>query len=189
MRAAVIYATRQGQTRRIAEHIAAQLRLRYVDVDVRNVKDDPIVDWSRYGVVCVAASVHIGRHEPEMTTFVRQNRTHLERLDAAFLSVSLSEAGAENTTAPPERRRESAADVDRMIDKFIEDTGWKPEHTLAVAGALAYSRYNVVVRFLMKQVARQAGASTDTSRDHEFTDWHTVDRFVDDLVPSSGRQP
>ena len=158
------------------------------DVDVRNVKDDQVVDWSRYAVVCVAASVHIGRHEPEMTTFARQNRTHLERLDAAFLSVSLSEAGVENPDAPIERRRESAADVARMIDKFIENTGWKPEHTLAVAGAPAYSRHNVIVRFLMKLIARQAGA-TDTSRDYEFTDWHSVDRFIGDLVPTTGRQP
>jgi hypothetical protein len=40
----------------------------------------------------------------------------LERIPTAFLSVSLSEADAEDTSAPPERRAQAAADVERMID-------------------------------------------------------------------------
>jgi menaquinone-dependent protoporphyrinogen oxidase len=53
---------------------------------------------------------------------------------------------------------------------------------LPVAGALAYSRYNFIIRFVMKQIARKAGAPTDTSRDYELTDWPTLDRFVTDAA-------
>lgn len=44
MTAAIFYATREGQTRRIAEHIASQLRATQVDVDVYdvNVLSSPI---------------------------------------------------------------------------------------------------------------------------------------------------
>ena len=187
MRAAVFYATRQGQTHRLADHVAAELDRLGIHTDVRNVREQPMVDWSRYDVAFVAASVHLGRHEPEMLAFVRQHRQELERLDAAFFSVSLSEAGAEDRTMPFEQRMKSAADVAQMIDRFVEDTGWKPQHTLPVAGALAYSRYNFIVRFLMKRIARKAGAPTDTSRDYEFTDWWSVDRFAVDQVTHSGR--
>ena len=69
-----------------------------------------------------------------------------------------------------------------MIDVFVRDTGWRPEHALSVAGALAYSKYSLLVRFLMKQIARRAGAPTDTSRDYEFTDWQALDRFVGGLA-------
>ena len=187
MKAAVFYATREHHTRRVADHIAGELGRFGIETDLLDVRYAPIVDWTRYTWVFVAASVHLGRHEPEMIAFVKRYRPELERLDAAFLSVSLSEAGAEDVTAPMEQRMESASDVGRMIDRFIENTGWKPAHTLPVAGALAYSQYNFLIRFVMKRIARKAGAPTDVSRDYELTDWPIVDRFVDRLVSHSGR--
>ncbi len=183
MRVAVFFATREGQTRRVAERIAVDLRRRHVDVDVYDVKTlhSPI-DWSQYATACVAASVHGGHHEKEMVAFVRRHREELERRSAAFVSVTLSEAGAEDLRATPARRQQASADVQRMIDVFLQETGWRPDLVLPVAGALAYSRYNVIIRFVMKRIARAAGASTDTSRDHEFTDWPAIDRFVGDVI-------
>jgi menaquinone-dependent protoporphyrinogen oxidase len=37
----------------------------------------------------------------------------------------------------------------------------------------------------MKRIARKAGAPTDTSRDHEFTNWPALDRFVEDMATRS----
>ena len=72
MRAVVFYATREGQTRRIAEHIASGLRAHHVEVDLHDVRTPPpSIDWSRYDWACVAASVHAGHHEPEMIAFVK----------------------------------------------------------------------------------------------------------------------
>ncbi len=39
-----------------------------------------------------------------------------------------------------------------------------------------------LIRFVMKRIARSEGASTDTSRDYEYTDWSAVARFGDALV-------
>jgi menaquinone-dependent protoporphyrinogen IX oxidase len=36
----------------------------------------------------------------------------------------------------------------------------------------------------MKRIAKAQGASTDTSRDHELTDWEALDRIVDEVVPN-----
>ena len=66
-----------------------------------------------------------------------------------------------------------------MIDAFLGDTGWHPCRTSAVAGALVYSKYNFVVRYIMKRIARQAGGDTDTSKDYVYTDWKRLDEFVD----------
>ena len=117
-----------------------------------------------------------------MITFVRRHRPELERRSAAFISVTLSEAGAENLMRSDAERERAAADVQRMIEVFVKATGWRPARSLPVAGALAYSRYNVFVRFIMKRVAREAGAPTDTSRDYVFTDWPALDRFVATLA-------
>ena len=183
MRTVVFYATREGHTRRIAEHIASDLRRREHDVEIYDVKAvAESIDWPPYDWACVAASVHAGHHEPEMIAFVKQHRQALERLQAAFLSVTLSEAGAEDTRASKERRAQSAAEVQAMIDVFVQETGWRPARVLPVAGALAYSRYNFLIRFVMKRIARKAGAPTDTSRDYEFTDWPALDAFVGDAA-------
>jgi menaquinone-dependent protoporphyrinogen oxidase len=182
MTAAVFYATREGHTRKVAERIAAELRARGALVDLFDVGACLPPDWSRYSAACLAASVHIGRHEKEMVAFARAERDALVRLDAAFVSVSLSEAGAENPRRSVDERRKAAEDAQHMIDVFVHETGWHPEHVLSVAGALAYSKYNLLVRFLMKQIARKAGAPTDTSRDYEFTDWPALDRFAGEIA-------
>ena len=136
MRAAVFYATREGHTRRVAEHIAAALRAGHLDVDIYDVNRlaSPIA-WSAYMTACVAASVHAGHHEREMIVFVKRHREDLARLSAVFLSVTLSEAGAEDPKAPNERRAQAAADAQRMIDVFIEETDWRPARALPVPGA------------------------------------------------------
>jgi menaquinone-dependent protoporphyrinogen IX oxidase len=115
MRAVIFYATREGQTRRIAEHVAAEVRARAHDVELYDVRTlTGSIDWPAYDWACVAASVHAGHHEPEMIAFVRSPRQALEQLEAAFLSVTLSEAG-EGVHAPKERRGQAAADAQRMI--------------------------------------------------------------------------
>jgi menaquinone-dependent protoporphyrinogen oxidase len=117
-----------------------------------------------------------------MVRFVRANRSELDPIPSAFLSVTLSQAGAQRPGESPERRRQFADDVDKMIGVFLKETGWSPKHILPVAGSLAYRRYNPIVRFIMKRIARKAGADTDTSRDYEYTDWIALDRFVDQIA-------
>jgi len=185
MTTAIFYATREGHTRKIAERIAADLRTRGALVDLFDVRDCAEPDWARYATACLAASVHVGHHEREMVAFAARHRDALTRLDAAFVSVTLSEAGAEDPRRSAAERQAAAADAQRMIDVFVGETGWRPEHALPVAGALVYSKYNFLVRFLMKRIARKAGAPTDTSRDYEFTDWPALDRFVDEFAARS----
>ena len=76
-----------------------------------------------------------------------------------------------------------------MIDEFVEDTRWRPAHIKPVAGALLYSKYNPLVRFIMKRIAKEAGGATDTSRDYEYTDWVGLDRFVDELADELSSAP
>ena len=188
MKAAVFFATREGQTSKIADRIAEHLRAHGVAVDVVNVRKPTVpLDWSDYATAFVAASVHALHHEPEMIEFVRRYRDELRRVGAVFISVSMSEAGAEDMKAPAERRERSAADAQRMVDVFIKETGWAPERYLRVAGALLYTQYNFLVRFVMKRISRQNGGPTDTSHDYEFTDWPAIDRFVDEVMSSMAR--
>jgi len=182
----VLYATREGQTRRIAEHIASTARTggRPVEViDAANIPEGFSLDV--YSAAFLAASVHRQRHEKEMVEFVKRHIDELDRIPTAFLSVSLSEAGAEDTTAPRKCRAQAVLDVRKMVQRFLVETGWRPTRVLAVAGALPYSKYNFLMRFIMRRIARHAGGDTDTSRDYEYTDWAAVDALVERLAPVS----
>jgi len=179
----VVYATREGQTRRIAEHLGATIRARGHAAEVVDAAHLPAAfSLDAYSAAIIGASVHQGRHEREMVKFVKLHRSELEQIPAVFLSVSLSEAGVEDPAASPERRAQASADVERMIQDFLTETGWHPAKIKAVAGALLYTKYNFLLRFVMKRIARASGGSTDTSRDHEYTDWEALDRLVDELL-------
>jgi len=190
MKTVVFFATREGQARRVAEHISDTVHDRGVAADLFDVRDGrgPI-DWMAYETAFVVASVHLGKHEKEMIRFVRAHRPGLERIGAAFVSLSLSQAGAQDERHSADDRRRASADVERMIDAFVADTGWQPARVLPAAGALAYRRYNPLVRFVIKRIARANGAPTDTSRNYELTDWAAVDRFIDAVMPPSTTRP
>lgn len=74
-----------------------------------------------------------------------------------------------------------------MLHRSFEETGWHPTRVKPVAGALLYTKYGLLLRFVMKLIAKRAGGATDTSRDHKYTDWVALDRFVDELAEESGR--
>ena len=175
----VLYATREGHTRKIADHVAATILGRGDEVDVVDVVHPPAAfDLTRYAGAVLAASLHMGRHEREMVAFVRAHRAELERMPTAFLSVSLAEAGVEDATAPFDKRAKAAEDVKRTVDLFCAQTGFHPMRVWPVAGALRYTQYGVILKMVMRMIARRAGENTDTSRDHEYTDWKGLDRFV-----------
>lgn len=179
----VVYATREGQTRKIAEHVAATLRARGDSVDVVDAAALPVsFDLGSYAGAVLAASLHAGKHERELATFAKSHRVALERIPTAFLSVSLTEAAVEDTTAPVERRAKAAEDVKKTVDAFLQETGLHPAHVWPVAGALAYRDYNTLVRLVMRIIAKRMGGSTDSAHDHEYTDWRGLDRFTDLLA-------
>jgi menaquinone-dependent protoporphyrinogen oxidase len=163
---AILYATREGHTRKVAERIAQELRTHGLT----------------YEGLVLAGSVHAGHHEKELVAYVKRHLAQLEGMPTAFISVTLSEAGVERTDTTPEEHARFAADVEKMLNDFSAETGWMPSMVKPVAGALMYSKYNFVMRFIMKRIAKQSGGSTDTSQDHEYTDWLEVDHFAKALA-------
>ena len=181
----VVYATREGHTRFIAERFADAARARQLVADLKDAQEllEP-VDMSGYSAAVLAASIHAGTHEREISQFVKRYRNDLDAIPTAFLSVSLSEAGAENPDSTPEQRNDAARAVERMMEEFFADTDWHPDRAEGVAGALMYSKYNLFVRWVMKRIAAKQGGSTDTSRDHVYTDWDALDRFAGEFLGS-----
>jgi menaquinone-dependent protoporphyrinogen oxidase len=179
---AVLYGTFTGHTRVIAERVAADLGALGLRPEIHSVHGLEAFAPENYAAAVLAAPVEMGKHEKAMVQFVKVHRAALERLPAAFISVSLSEAGAERGSETPEKHARFVADVNMMLERFFLETGWRPTVVLPVAGAISYSHYNFLVRFIMKQIAKKEGGGTDTSRDYEYTDWDALDAFVKEFA-------
>lgn len=83
---AVLYATREGQTRQIAEQVAAGLRRRGLEAVMKNLREpDREFDLAKCSAAVLAASVHAGTHEREMIEFGR----HIARACKRCLTHSL----------------------------------------------------------------------------------------------------
>jgi menaquinone-dependent protoporphyrinogen oxidase len=137
----IVYATQEGHTRRVAERVAARLGTRGAAAEVLDVRDGAQhLDLSAFSGVIVAAAVHSGKHAREIVGFVRSHRGELARAPTALLSLSLSQAGAEDVAAAPESRARAARNVQDVIDRFVAQTGWRPDRVRPVAGALLYTR-------------------------------------------------
>jgi menaquinone-dependent protoporphyrinogen oxidase len=82
----VLYATHEGQTQRIAVHMAASIRAHGLLANVVNaayILDGFSLD--SYSAAIVAASVHGGRHEKEIVRFPkREPKTLWRRLRIAL---------------------------------------------------------------------------------------------------------
>jgi menaquinone-dependent protoporphyrinogen oxidase len=179
----VLFATREGHTRLVAEHVSSILRTKGLSTQVICAKDAPgEFDVTSSSAAILAASVHVGKFEPEFVELVSKHRAALEKLPTAFISVSMAEATAEDVHASNERRLGAEENVKQTIERFCQQTGWRPERIKAIAGALLYTQYGVVTRLVMKLIAKSTGAPTDTSRDHDLTDWNALARFVEEFA-------
>ena len=164
----LVYGSTHGHTLRIARRIARGLRGAGHTVVVHRVDAAPS-DLSSYDAVVVGGSLHRGTHQEELVAWVHAHHSFLATRPNAFFSVSLS--AAEDTEAARDATRE-------CIDRFVEDTEWDPDMSVALAGCLQYSRYDFRTRLVMQVLMARGGHPLDAAHDHELTDWDAVDAFA-----------
>ena len=165
----ILYATREGQTSRIAARIAQVLQR--AGHTVLSYPADAIpteLDPQAYAAVIVGASIHYGQHPRSLRKLLSRHSVALATRPSAFFSVSLSGGGPGANPAAAQR----------YLDTFLRQTAWRPTHTAIFAGALQYSKYSAWKRLLMRLIVGMAGGDTDTARDYEYTDWVAVEDFA-----------
>lgn len=178
MRTAILYASSHGQTEKIARKIAETLAEAGIDAPVaRCASPDAAQLLSEADAVIIGSSIHATRHHAKTAQLIRQNAEVLNGKPGAFFSVSLQASSDKE----PERKQLAV-----LVDRFLADTGWKPTRVALVAGALPYSKYNLFIRFVLKQIVKSQGGPTDTSQDYEFTDWEQVAAFAREFGAEAG---
>lgn len=167
----VFYATTEGQTRRIAERLAERLREQGLDSRPFDVDGDlaRAIDWSQVRGAILGASLHAGRYQATAAKFVTRHAERLNGVPSAFVGVSLAAASGDAVEVAAARG---------LAEGFPPAHGWHAGQVISVAGRLAYTRYNFILRLMMKRIARKHGAPIDTTRDYELTNWDRIDQLA-----------
>lgn len=131
-----------------------------------------------YDVAVVAAPIHAGGYPASVARFVRTHAAGLNSMTSVFCSIGLAVAS---------RTIDGRAQTQPIVDGLLQKTGWHPTHVELVAGALMYSKYNFLTRFIMRRIARREGGDTDVSRDYVYTDWPALDRLAMQLSSDAKR--
>ena len=171
MHVLIVYGSKDGQTAKIAERIARHIGERGLQVSCYSVDDLP-ADFSieAFDGVIVGGSIHIGKYPAAMRHFVTRHRDRLNGVPSALFTVCMA-IQSQNAAERDEARK--------FGERFIGETGWYPALVDTFAGAVKYTRYNFITRWMMKRISKKEGGSTDTRRDHEYTDWEAVAEFAD----------
>ncbi len=176
----VVYGTTEGQTRKIAEFIAEAMKARGVEVElVDSEAERAALVQPVYAAAIVCGSLHQHSYQASLVRFVKDNKAWLAGIPAAFVAVSLTAVLKDD---------QSRDELRECVEAFCRETGWTPAITRHVAGALRYTQYDYFKRLIMKLIARQQGGDTDTTRDHEYTDWDDLTRFVEEFLVATRLQ-
>ncbi|MHB0958266.1 MAG: menaquinone-dependent protoporphyrinogen IX dehydrogenase [Pirellulaceae bacterium] len=175
----IAYDTTEGQTRKVTQHVSDAIARSGQEVQVIDIRRLPTgFTLDGYDAIVIGASIHLGKHSRQLSQFVGRHIARLNVVPSGFFSVSLSAAGSEK----------ERADASRFVEEFLTQSGWNPAIRATVAGGLRYREYNFLKRWMMKKIARSGGKDTDTSKNHEYTDWAAVDRFVSRFLVHLERQ-
>jgi menaquinone-dependent protoporphyrinogen oxidase len=170
MKMLIVYASRYGQTAKIADRISEIARREFVDTracEVRSLSQD--VDFKKYDALVVAGPVYYGKFRKPLVRFIKAHAASLAGMHNALVAVSLS-------------AMENREEAEKQVRGLIEQTGWLPETFTCVAGAESFSKYGVFTGYIMRKIARQKGRAGDFKADREYTDWNALDEFTREFL-------
>ena len=165
----ILYGTSEGHTEKVATIIANTLTDLRCDVDVIQAGTvDPAV--AKYDGVIIAASIHGSRFQPALVDCVRKHAAEIAARPNALVEVCLSILNKSDPTV--------LAKLDAIVDDLATETRWRPDIIKRVAGAMPYTKFSLLIRWIVKSIIGEATGATDTSRDYVYTDWDDVRAFA-----------
>lgn len=172
MRVLIAYATTEGQTRKISKAIADQVvELGHEAELLDTARKRRDVHTDDFDAFIVAASVHQDRHQNEIEVFVTASREVLTAKPGMFMSVSLAAAF-----------EEKAADAAAYISDFTDRTGWTPDQTIAVAGAVRSEEYDYFQQQILEHIILKDQDELRPDEPQEFTDWTGLANSVKEFL-------
>ena len=163
----LFYATRDGQSRRIAERIAERLSERDIDTlpkDLGVLQPSPS-SLEAANLVVIVVAVRYGKLLPEARDFLAAYQKLSTKPKLVFLVVNLT------SRKPGKETPEGSV----YIRKAIKQYGLAPAFARAIPGRLEYRRYTWRDRQLIRFIMFLTGGPTHPATNIEYTPWDVVD--------------
>ena len=175
----LFYATRDGQSRRIAERIASRLAASGIATpphDLASALPAP-QRLAEARLVVLVVAVRYGRHLPEGEQFLAIYRALRTPPPLVLLSVNL-------TARKPGK---DTVEGNAYLRKSIARHRLTPALALAIGGRLDYARYGWLDRQLIRFIMKLTGGPTDPKTCVEYTAWNVVDDVALRIAELYGR--
>lgn len=168
----ICYATRYGQTEKIAGVLARELEALGHPVDLYDVERiSPKIRVASYEGVIAGAPVYRSTFPRVFRQWVRGHAKSISARPSAFFSVCLGLSRYEEAN-----RR---LDEEEIVDRFLNLSDWEPSKKAIFNGAFEFSKYGWLTRKLMQRFARKVGIADD--HDRELTDWNQVRALAEEF--------
>jgi menaquinone-dependent protoporphyrinogen oxidase len=174
----LLYASHDGQARRIATRIAARLSEQCIAALPRDLATDLPApeELDAAPLVVAVAAVRYGRHLAAAERLLAAYKTSGSLAPLLFVSVSL-------TARKPGR---DTIETNQYLRKSLLRHGVTPAFATAIAGRLDYPRYGWLDRQIIRLIMKLTGGPTDLRCCTEFTDWDAVDAVARRVVAMAG---
>ncbi len=174
----LFYATRDGQSRRIAERIAerlAELEIETLPKDL-GVMQPPQATLESMDIVTLVAAIRYGKILPEALDFLAAYQKLQTKPKLVFLVVNLTsrKPGKETPEGSP------------YLRKAIKKYELAPAFARAIPGRLDYKRYTWRDRQLIRFIMFLTGGPTDPKTSIEYTPWDVVDDIAHKIADLNG---
>lgn len=168
MNIAIIYASIEGHTSKIAQFVQGIVRnaghnVTLVDAALKA----PSGLFDGIDKIIVAAPVHRRRHPVKFESFLRANREQLKRYPTLFFSISLCAAFYEGI-----------GEANSYVTELNKRTGFSPSKVALAAGALQFDKYHDYESQVVRLIGLQLKRYESIKCDKEFTNWQAIERNV-----------
>ena len=169
MKILLLYASTDGQTRKIVRFCADQLFSQGHSVEMLRAEDAGDLELARFDAAVLAGSVHVGNLQSILGEVAGAHANALNEMPTVLLQVSLAAAGGDEG---------ERAELDNIAQRFCEAAGWTPGAIHQVAGAFRFTEYDFFKSWAMRFIAAQKGEEIDPHRDKEYTDWDALSELM-----------
>lgn len=170
----IVYGSKHGQTEKISNFIKEKLASKDFNVEIVNIKNHNFVISENYQAIIIASSINVGGHLKDISKFIAKNLKKINSTKSYFLSVGIGICS---------KKLNEQEKTKKMAIDFCSNLKWDVTEIKSVAGALAYTKYNFLLKLLCKTIASILGLpNKDLSKDYEFTDWKDLESFINKII-------
>ncbi|HBQ44668.1 MAG TPA: menaquinone-dependent protoporphyrinogen IX dehydrogenase [Thiomicrospira sp.] len=160
----IVYASIDGQTKKICEYIQNKIAERVTLCAIDEVAE---LNLDYFDKIVIAASIRYGKFNKKVYRFINKNKSLIESKPNAFITV--------NVTA--RKAGKDVPETNSYVQKMIKKSNWQPNNIAIFAGRINYNAYGFFDRNMIKFIMKLTKGPTSADTNIEFTDWDKVDKF------------